>query len=350
MVSIVSVSSVLPIHVHDQAQVTQVLSQHLATSEATKSVLNRVHQATQIYTRHFVMPIEEYQQIGDFTNTNALFVKYALELAERATIEALDAAGLSAAEVDHLFFTTVTGIGAPALDVLLAAKLGFRSDLKRVPSFGLGCVAGAAGIARVADYLRGHPVGVALVVSVELCSLTLQWQDRSMANFVGTGIFADGAAAVVMVGEAHRLSPSPLKVVATRSVLYPDTQKMIGWKIGSSGFSLMLEAGVPELIEKNFANDVDEFLEANELTREGIDVWMAHPGGPKVLDAFAKSLELEADDLSASWSVMKRAGNMSSAAILHVLKDVESQPAGTRGLLFALGPGVSAELVLLEWT
>jgi alkylresorcinol/alkylpyrone synthase len=124
---------------------------------------------------------------------------------------------------------------------------------------------------------------------------------------------------------------------------------MIGWKIGSSGFSLMLEAGVPELIEKNFSKDVDQFLEANELTREDIDVWLAHPGGPKVLDAFSKSLELEADELSASWSVMKRAGNMSSAAILHVLKDVESQPAGTRGLLFALGPGVSAELVLLEW-
>jgi alkylresorcinol/alkylpyrone synthase len=349
MVTIAAVSSVLPIHSHDQAQVTQVLSKQLANSDATSSVLSRVHQATQIDTRHFVLPIEEYQLIGDFTSTNALFVKYALALAEQATIEALDTAGLSAAEVDHLFFTTVTGIGAPALDVLLAASLGFRPDLKRIPSFGLGCVAGAAGIARVADYLKGHPEGVALVVSVELCSLTLQWQDRSMANFVGTGIFADGAAAVVMVGDNHRLSTSPLKVLASRSVLYPDTQQMIGWKIGSSGFSLMLEAGVPELIEKNFSKDVDQFLEANELTREDIDVWLAHPGGPKVLDAFSKSLELEADELSASWSVMKRAGNMSSAAILHVLKDVESQPAGTRGLLFALGPGVSAELVLLEW-
>lgn len=347
---IVSVGASLPVNVHTQQEVTEVLAERLANTGASRAVLDRVHQATQIKQRHFVMPIEEYVELESFTQSNALFVEHALALAQDATQKALDDAGLTPTDVDHLFFTTVTGIGAPSIDVLLASRMGFRSDLRRIPSFGLGCVAGAAGIARVADYLEGHPEGVALVVSVELCSLTIQWEDTSMANYVGTGIFGDGAATVVMVGAQHRLAPRGISVAASRSALYPETQDMIGWRIGTSGFSLMLEAGVPEMIEQHFALDVDSLLASQGLTRSDISVWIAHPGGPKILEAFATSLELHEHDLDASWSVMARAGNMSSAAVLHVLAEQMQQAPGTRGLLFALGPGVSAEIILLEWS
>jgi len=211
-------------------------------------------------------------------------------------------------------------------------------------------VAGAAGIARVADYLAGHPDEVALVVSVELCSLTIQWQDRSMANFIGTGIFGDGAATVVMVGEKHPLAKGGIEVVSSRSALYPESEEMIGWKIGSTGFTLMLEAGVPNLIETNFAQDVNAFLGSHALTPDDVDVWIAHPGGPKILDAFSDALGLQNKELDSSWAVLAKAGNMSSAAVLHVLFDVQKQPAGSTGLLFAMGPGVSCELVLLRWS
>ena len=298
----------------------------------------------------FVLPISEYTDIDSFTMANELFAQHAITLVEDSTRRALDNAGLNADEVDHLFFTTVTGVGAPALDVLLAARMGFRTDLKRIPSFGLGCAGGAAGIARVSDYLVGDPKAVALVVSVELCSLTIQWEDRSMANYVGTGIFGDGAAAVVMVGSEHPKALTGIRVRGTRSTLYSDTESLIGWKIGASGLSLMLEAGVPEMIIEHFAGEVDLLLSQQGLSRDDIDVWIAHPGGPKILEAFASSLELSDADFAASWDVMARAGNMSSAAVLHVLNDIYQQPPKSLGLLFAVGPGVSLELVLLEWT
>lgn len=347
--TIVGVGTALPPHVHTQAEVTDALAPKLAPSAASRTVLDRIHGATGIQQRHFALPLEEYQHLDGFTQSNALFTEHAVTLAEASIRQALTQAGISAEEVDYLFFTTVTGVGAPAIDVLLASKMGFRSDLRRIPSFGLGCVAGASGIARVADYLAGHPTEVALVVAVELCSLTVQWDDRSMANYVGTGLFGDGAATIMMVGSEHPLAGTGVRVLGSRSALYPDSEHMIGWKVGSAGLSLMLEAGVPEAIVTHFAADVDALLSAEGLTRGDIDEWIAHPGGPKILDAFSTSLQLTDDELSSSWSVMARAGNMSSAAVLHVLASVLEQPAHTRGLLFALGPGISAEIILLEW-
>jgi len=349
MASIIAVGTALPPHVHPQREVTAMLAPRLAPTAASQAVLERIHAATGIEQRHFALPIAEYEHLDSFSHSNALFAEHALPLVEQATQRALRSAGVTADEVDHLFFTTVTGIGAPALDVMLAARMGFRSDIRRIPSFGLGCVAGASGIARVADYLAGHPGEVALVVSVELCSLTIQWDDRSMANFVGTGIFGDGAAAVVMVGGAHPLAPGAIAVSGSRSALYPRTEQMIGWSIGSSGLSLMLEAGVPETIEQHFAADVDELLNVHNRSRADIDVWIAHPGGPRILEAFTESLSLKPEALASSWAVMAQAGNMSSAAVLHVFASVFEQQAGTTALLFALGPGVSAELILLEW-
>lgn len=347
--AIVSVGTSLPPHAHTQAEITAALSPKLAPTRASRAVLERIHAATGIEQRHFALPLHEYLTLESFTQSNALFAQHAVTLAERAIRDALEGTGLDVTDVDHLFFTTVTGVGAPAIDVMLASRMGFRSDLRRIPSFGLGCVAGASGIARVADYLEGHPNDVALVVAVELCSLTVQWNDRSMANYVGTGLFADGAAAVVMVGRDHPLAHEGVRVIASRSALYPDSETMIGWKVGSTGLSLMLEAGVPEAVEHHFAADVTALLEQQHLHRNDISQWIAHPGGPKILDAFTSSLQLEEDALASSRAVMANAGNMSSAAVLHVLASVFEQPSNTHGLLFALGPGISAELVLLEW-
>ena len=354
MAGILAVAPVLPEHAATQQQITAELAAGMTDDTAARSVMHRIHAASGIETRHLALPLARYRAIGGFTATNALFAELALPLAQRAVQTALAEARLRVDEVDHLFFTTVTGLGAPSLDAHLATSMGFRSDLRRVPSFGLGCVAGAAGLARVADYLAGHPTGVALLVSVELCSLTLQWDDPSMANVVGTGIFGDGAAAVVMVGDAHPAllaAPGPrARVVGSRSALYPESSDMIGWRIGESGFRLMLAAGVPALIDGHFAAAVDELLAEAGWSRADVDDWIAHPGGPRVLESFSAALDLEPAALATSWAVLARAGNMSSAAVLHVLAEGGDRPAGTRGVLFALGPGVTAEIVLLEWS
>jgi alkylresorcinol/alkylpyrone synthase len=349
MSRIAAVAPVVPEYSYTQAEITAELAPLISTVPARRAVLERMHAASGIATRHTALPLERYRDLGTFRQSNDVFIEVATDLAERALTTALADAGLEPPDVDFVMFTSVTGVAAPSVDALLMARLGLRPDVKRLPSFGLGCVGGAAGIARVNDYLMGHPTEVGVLLSVELCSLTLQRDDETMANFVATGLFGDGAAAVVMVG-ADRAEPG-VRVVDSRSSFFPETREVIGWNIGGSGFEIVLTAGVADVIERHFPAEVAAFLADHSLAIGDVAAWVAHPGGPRVLDAFATALDLPATEFARSWASLDRVGNLSSSAVLHVLADTiaAGQPGGAPGLLFALGPGVSAEFVLLEW-
>jgi alkylresorcinol/alkylpyrone synthase len=228
--------------------------------------------------------------------------------------------------------------------------MGLSANIKRVPIFGLGCVAGAAGIARAADYVRAYPSQAAALVSVELCSLTIQREDLSVANLISSGLFADGSAAVIVTGD--QLNANGPEIVATRSVFYPQTEEMMGWKVSEKGFSIVLSPQVPTLIRENLGRDVDAFLGEHGYTRSNIASWVLHTGGPKVLEATGDALDLHNGELDASWDCLKRVGNLSSASVLVVLEDVMKNrrpEPGTLGLLAAMGPGFCSELVLLKW-
>ncbi|TBN58172.1 type III polyketide synthase [Glaciihabitans arcticus] len=349
MSRIVAVAPELPAYSYPQHEITAELVPLLTNGTSHRAVMERTHANSGIGTRHTALPLERYRDLGTFRQTNDIFIEVATDLCSRALTRGLADAGLVASDVDFVIFTSVTGLSAPSIDALLVQRLGLRSDVKRLPSYGLGCMAGAAGISRLHDYLLGHPTGVAVLLSVELCSLTLQRGDESMANFVATGLFGDGAAAVIMVGEDHPKAAGP-RVVDTRSATYPDSTDVIGFLVGETGFEIVLSPGVADVIEKHFPEDVAAFLSANALTIDAVDTWVAHPGGPKVLEAFASSLGLPPGELALSWASLERVGNLSSAAVLHVLADtIAAGNAGPTGLLFALGPGVSAEFVLLEW-
>jgi alkylresorcinol/alkylpyrone synthase len=225
-----------------------------------------------------------------------------------------------------------------------------RPDVKRVPLFGLGCVAGAAGVGRLHDYLRGAPDEVAVLVAVELCSLTVQRDDPSVANMVAAGLFGDGAAAVVATGSG-RGAVGP-QVLASRSHLYPGTERAMGWDIGSTGLRIVLGAEVPDLVHQYLGEDVRGFLADHDLKVTDVQRWVSHPGGPKVIEAIQDTLGLEQDDLQLTWDSLRRIGNLSSASVLHVLRDtLDQRPAapGDIGLLMAMGPGFCSELVLLQW-
>lgn len=349
MSRIAAVAPVLPEHRYTQREITAELAPLIAPSAGRRAVMERMHASSRIETRYTALPLEQYRSLTSFGQANDIFIEVATDLAEQAVRTALAQAGLTVAEVDFVLFTTVTGIAAPSIDGLLVARLGLRRDVKRLPSFGLGCVAGASGIARVHDYLLGHPTEVGVLISVELCSLTLQRDDETMANFVASGLFGDGAAAVVMVGDAR--GESGPAIIATRSSYYPETRDVIGWKVRSTGFEIVLGAGVADVIVRYFPAEVEAFLADNSLTVADVGHWIAHPGGPRVLEAFADSLELPRDKFDPSWASLERVGNLSSSSVLHVLADtMHEQPvAGATGLLFAIGPGVSAEFVLLEW-
>ncbi|MCU1638383.1 MAG: type polyketide synthase [Microbacteriaceae bacterium] len=354
MARIAAVAPALPAFAYPQAEITETIGS-LVTGDPTKrALLERLHAGSHVDTRHLVMPLEKYLHPQTFTQSNDMFIDVAADLAEQSLRAALDTAGLEPSDIDYVMFTSVTGISAPSIDALLVARLGLRPDVKRVPMYGLGCVAGAAGIARVNDYLAGHPHAVAALVAVELCSLTFQRDDDSMANLVATGLFGDGAASVLIVGDerAKRMPVTGPDIIDTRSQLYPDTEEVIGFNASETGFRIVLTARVSEIVEKNFGSDVAAFLRENGCSVDEIERWVAHPGGPRVLEAFSTALGLADGTLDISWNSLARVGNLSSVSVLHILADSLDegvQRAGENTLLFALGPGISAELVLLRW-
>lgn len=349
MTRIAAVRGVLPDHRYEQGEITRTLAETIGVSRTQVAALERLHAHAGVTTRHLALPLERYPVLRDFGESNDEFLRVAVDLGARAVEEALAEAGLEPSDVDLVMTTTVTGLAAPSLDARIAARIGLRDDVRRVPLFGLGCVAGAAGIARVHDHLVGHPDHVAVLVAVELCSLTLQRDDTSPANLVATGLFGDGAAAVVLTGR-DRGGRGP-QVLGSRSRLYPGTDRAMGWDVGAGGLKVVLGAEVPELVRSHVGDDVDRFLQGEGLSRADVDWWVAHPGGPKVLDALAAALDVDPEALGVTWASLDRIGNLSSASVLHVLADTlrDRPPApGSHGVLMAMGPGFCLETVLLR--
>jgi alkylresorcinol/alkylpyrone synthase len=318
--------------------------------DGDEALLARLHANAQVSSRHLVLPLEQYATLTGFGESNDLFIANAVPLGAAALTGALQRAGIAPDEVDVVISTTITGIAVPSIEARIAQLVGLRPDVKRMPMFGLGCVAGAAGIARLHDYLIGHPDQVGALISVELCSLTVQRNDRSVANLVASGLFGDGAAAVVAVG-ANRSEPGP-RVLDSRSHLYPDSQHIMGWDVGAGGLKIVLDAQVPEIVRQYFGKDVRSFLAEHSLQVDDVGAWVSHPGGPKVIEAIEAELALAGDPLELTWRSLDQIGNLSSSSVLHVLRDTldeRSPTPGTPGMLMAMGPGFCSELVLLQW-
>jgi len=353
---ILSVGTALPPHYYDQEELLAAFTRAWTTEHHNPSRVEQLHRAVMVGGRHLALPMEAYEALEGFGEANDAYIEVGTDLGEQALRAGLSAAGLEPSDVDAIFFTSVTGIAVPSLDARLINRLGLRSDVKRTPIFGLGCVAGAAGTARMYDYLRAWPDQVAVLLSVELCSLTLQRGDLSVPNLIASGLFGDGAAAVVAAGSqrAPRLQSTGRgpRVLATKSRFYPGTEQVMGWKIGDSGFQVVLSADVPKMVEEFIRDDVDAFLANHGLSRGDIGSWVCHTGGPKVLAAFEASLELPEGVLAATWKSLREIGNLSSASVLFVIEDTMGtcRPTpGTKGLMLAMGPGFCSELVLLEW-
>lgn len=341
--TVAAVAVEFPPHHHSQDEVTAALSDFGSPD------FQRFAAHSGVATRQLALPLSRYGTINGFTEANDTYQDIALDLSEQALAAALDHAEIAPSEIDAVFSTTVTGLAVPSLEARLVTRMGLRSDVKRIPLFGLGCVAGAAGLARVHDYLRAFPDHVAALVAVELCSLTIQRQDLSPANLVASSLFGDGAGAVVATGP-DRASTGP-KLLATRSRTYPDTDDILGWKIGSEGFRIVLSVEITTVVEKYLGEDVREFLAEHDLTTEDISTWIVHAAGPKVIDAIENLLDLPSDKLINTRNSLRDHGNLSSVSVLDILEAVECDPPppGSFGLMIAMGPGFSAELVLLGW-
>ena len=351
---IVATTTAFPPYYFTQDEVLAALKTYWDKGLENAAVLERLHSRTGVEGRYFCRPLAEYYALDTWGKTNDVWIETALTLGETAISTLLRESGLPPEKIGTIISVSVTGIACPSIDARLIDKMKLPTHIKRTPIFGLGCVAGASGLARAADYVKAYPDEAAILLSVELCSLTWQRDNISIPNLISSGLFGDGCGAALVVGDrlCAELGYGGPSIVASQATFYPDSQDVMGWAISEKGFRIVLSADVPTVVKQNLGRNVDDFLAGRGLTRADIGTWIMHTGGPKVLEANAEALGLTREDFSLSWDALRRAGNLSSASVLMVLNDVmrEHRPAkGTRSLLVAMGPGFCSEMVLLEW-
>ena len=303
---------------------------------------------SQIDQRHSVFPVEYIIEPRPLAQINVEYREKAIELGLQATKDALAQADMSASDIDLFLTVSCTGVMIPSLDAYIATEMGFRPDVRRLPITELGCAAGAAGLGRAWEYLSAFPDRTALLVAVELPTLTFQRKDFSQANLISAVLFGDGAAGVVITG---REAVGP-RILASESFLFPQSLDAMGFDLRDSGFHIVLSKDVPQLIRDRVKGLVDGFLARQGLLREDISAFLLHPGGQKLLSFMESELGLTRSETEISWDVLRRFGNLSSASVLFILQEFlakREMPSGSYGILMAFGPGFTAEMILMQW-
>jgi len=311
-----------------------------------------------IETRRLCMPLDWYAADHSFGERNDRYLEHAVALSTEAALRALERAGLSPRDVDHIVFVSSTGIATPSLDASIANRLGFRSDVRRTPIWGLGCAGGVAGLARARDFAVASPGSRVLLVAVEICSLAFQRRERSKRNLVAASLFADGAAAAVLAADRSgggavptREGTTTLAIEASGSTLWSETLDVMGWEIDGDGLHVVFSRDIPAIVRGWVRESVDRFLERQGTCLADIGHVVSHPGGMKVLEAYQEALSLPAEAFRHARDILRERGNMSSPTCLFVLERfLESGviALGATALLTALGPGFSAEYVLMR--
>lgn len=304
-----------------------------------------VFENASIEARYLAQPLEWYRTQHSFAEANALYETIAFELSDAAANAALDRAGIDREKIGAVLFVSSTGIATPTIDSKLIQKLGLSVHAKRLPLWGLGCAGGVAGLARAAELAAATQEPV-LLVAVELCSLTFQRNDFSKSNLVGSSIFGDGAAAVVLVPEQK----GPV-VFGSYSTLFPETEDIMGWDMSETGLKVRFSRDIPAIVREYLPGLLKQACAQWGIETGSIRHFVAHPGGTKVLAAYSDSLGLNSEQLAEAYQVLRQYGNMSSASVLFVLERflAKNPPTGDYGVMLALGPGFSAEQVLFKW-
>ena len=314
---------------------------------------------SRIDKRHVSVPLEWFLEEHSLKERNDLYIERAVEYGSAAIESCLNNSvmleeALQPGEIEAIFFISTTGMATPSIEARIMNRLAFSPHTKRVPIWGLGCAGGGAGVARASEYCRAFPKAKVLVLAIELCSLTFQHDDFSKSNLVGAALFADGIACALVTGsEANVKSrlPAVPQIRGHQTTLMPNSERVMGWDIKDRGLYVVFSRDIPDIIRGWLKENVDEFLSAQHLNGRKIDHLVAHPGGRKVLEAYQDALGLTEDDTAVAREVLRLHGNMSSPSILYVLKDFMQKPVGRGelGLMTALGPGFTSELLLLEW-
>lgn len=361
MPTIISAAEVIPPYEMNQEKASEFARELFSNSFKDIDRLLKVFQNGQIEKRHFVKNLDWFRQSHSLEEKNDAYIEAAVSLGKEAIEKCVTNRSflnipIPFEEIEAIFFISTTGLATPTIEARIMNLLPFHPHTKRIPIWGLGCAGGAAGLSRAYEYCLAFPKAKVLVLSVELCSLTFQHHDLSKSNLIGTSLFADGIACIMICGDNCNLDQirrkkTSLKIMATQSTLMPDSLEVMGWDIKNDGLYVVFSRDIPSIVESWLRPEVISFLQQNRIKFENLDYFIAHPGGKKVLDAYVKALGIPVSLTDVSLEVLKQYGNMSSATIFYVLKRYLEMdiPHGSYGLCIALGPGFSSEMLLLRW-
>ena len=305
---------------------------------------------TEIKTRNFCKPLQYYSTLHTFQEQNTEYIRISLKYSVKAIEECIASAQIKKDEITDIIFVSTTGLATPSLDALIVNEMRLSQNISLMSIFGLGCAGGVAGFSKANILAKANPDAVVLLVAVELCSLTFLREDYSKSNFIGSSLFADGIAALIITGDHHiNKTKNEIKFLATQSKLYYDTLDVMGWEFTDSGFKVLFSHDIPTIIGENIYADVTSFLGKHHLKLSDIRNFIFHPGGKKVLTAYEEALSVEGDFLRNTREVMTDYGNMSSSTVLYVLERFFSNGfENGYGLMVTMGPGFSSEMVLLQ--
>lgn len=360
MVYICSVGKGIPENNLHQEEVKQLVQEVFAKESRKITRLLPIFDHAKIENRQFVVDKNWFKKEHTFEDQNRIYQEKAIHYSLEAIDHCLHHEHFLTREIpyeaiDLIAFVSSTGISTPSIDAFLINERSFRTDIERMPLWGLGCAGGAIGLSKVFDFLKAHPKKSALVVCCELCGITFQKDDKSTSNIVGTALFGDGISACFLAGEASPYlsyaRKSVPKIIKNSSLFKKDSTSVMGWRVTNGGLEVIFSKSIPALVNTFWRKHIEQFFEQNDLQTKDISSYIAHPGGMKVLLAMEKVLQDDREKLGHSYEVLKNHGNMSSATVLYVLHDkmkADSQ-AGEKGILSALGPGFNSEMLLLEW-
>lgn len=347
-VSLLAVADAFPPHRLKQEDVVGLCREVFSDRAELFERLEDAYRNAGIEYRSSCVPLDWYRETHSWPERANLYERNAIDLLETAASTALNDAGLSAEEVDTVVVVSTTGVSTPSLDAHLLNRLGFRSDINRLPVFGLGCAGGVTGLARACDMARSRPGDTVLLLVVELCALTFRSQELTKANVIASALFGDGAAAVVLRSGEDEGSLATVSVTGEHT--WPDSLDIMGWSVEEDSLGVIFSRDIPALVEQRLSAALDTFLHRAGLTLEDLEGVIAHPGGRKVLESYETSLNLPPETFRHAREVLKDQGNMSAVTVLSVLKRTLYQTPRVSGnhVMTALGPGFTAGFALLE--
>ncbi len=352
MSKVISISMAEPPTKVTQTEVREFINELFSRRRDDLDRLIGVFKNSSIVSRHFTEERSWYGKEHGFGERNELYIRSAVRLSEDCSMECLSEAGLKAADIHHVIFVSSTGLSTPSIDARLFNSMKFNAHVKRTPIWGLGCAGGAAGLSRALEYTRAMPDHAVLLIAIELCGLTFQKDDYSKNNLIGTSLFSDGAAAAVIVGDKHPMfKHDGINLLNSLSTIFDNSLDIMGWDVRNTGLKVIFSKDIPTIVHNSVRQNIEELTNENGIKLSDIKHFVIHPGGPKVMDAYEQALGLPNGSLGFSRKVLREHGNMSSPTVLYVLKEFmyshEYKP-NEYGLISALGPGFSSELVLFK--